>query len=97
MNKFIKHEFDKQFIEDLRKEYKYFIRTNDNFLSNWDMLKIKKHLQIILCKDKQEVYKILERLTNDKSFSYVNWNLLDYKTLCRTIKNKSFSLRNDFN
>ena len=56
----------------------------------------KKHLQIILCKDKQEVYKILERLINDKSFSYVNWNLLDYQTLCRTIKNKSFSLRNDF-
>ena len=56
----------------------------------------KKHLQIILCKDKQEVYDILERLKNDKTFSYVNWNLLDYPTLCRTIRNKSFSLRNDF-
>ena len=96
MNSFIKHEFDKQFIEDLRKEYKYFIRANDNFLSNWGYAESKKHLQIILCKDKQEVYKILDRLNNDKSFSYVNWNLLDYPTLCRTIRNKSFSLRNDF-
>lgn len=96
MNSFIKHEFDKQFIEYLRKEYKYFIRANDNFLSNWGYAESKKHLQIILCKDYDELTNILERLNNDKSFSYVNWNLLEYPILCRTIKNKSFSLRNDF-
>ena len=96
MNSFIKHEFDKQFIEDLRKEYKYFIRANDNFLSEWGYAKNKKHIQIILCKDYDELTKILDRLKNDKSFSYVNWNLLDYQALCRIIKNKSFSLRNDF-
>ena len=96
MNSFIKHEFDKQFIEDLKKEYKYFIRANDNFLSSWGYAENKKHLQIILCKDYDELTNILDRLNNDKSFSYVNWNLLNYQTLCRTVKNKSFSLRNDF-
>lgn len=96
MNSFIKHEFDKQFIEDLKKEYKYFIRANDNFLSKWGYAGNKTHIQIILCKDYDELTNILERLKNDKSFSYVNWNLLEYSILCRTIKNKSFSLRNDF-
>ena len=96
MNSFIKHEFDKQFIEDLKKEYKYFIRANDNFLSEWGYAKNKKHIQIILCRDNDELNNILKRLRNDKSFNYVTWNLLDYQTLSRTIRNKSFSLRNDF-
>ena len=96
MNKFIKHEFDKQFIEDLKKEYKYFVRANDIFLSKWGYAENKTHVQIILCRDDEEVVEILKRLTNDKSFSYINWNLLEYQTLCRTIRNKSFSLRNDF-
>lgn len=41
MNKFIKHEFDKQFIEDLRKEYKYFVYAKDNFYPIGVVLKIK--------------------------------------------------------
>ena len=96
MNKFIKHEFDKQFIENLRDEYKYFVYARDNFLSKWGCAENKTHVQIILCRDDEETVDILKRLTNDKTFSYVNWHILDYPTLCKTVKNKSFSIRNDF-
>ena len=96
MNKFIKYEFDKQFIEDLRKEYKYFVRANDVFLSGWGCAENKTHVQIILCRDKKDLFKVLDRLKNDRSFKYLGWNLLEYPILCRTVKDKSFSIRNDF-
>lgn len=76
--------------------YKYIIKAKDNFLSGWGSSANKTHVQLILCRTSEELELILEDLRSDKSFSYVNWSLLEYKNIYNYTYNKTYTIRNDW-
>lgn len=76
--------------------YKYIVKAQDNFLSGWG-LGASKHLQLIACKDINELETIKRDLYNDKSMSYVNWWFInDINAIRNAARNKSFTIRNDW-
>lgn len=88
---------NKKDIEDIKKlGYKYIIKASDKSLSGWGNSANKTHVQLILCRTSEELELILEDLRSDKSFSYVNWNLLDYKNIYNYVYNKTYTIRNDW-
>ena len=69
--------------------YKYIVKAQDKFM--------KKHIQLIACKTPQERETILQDLRNDKTFNYVNWySIQDRKSIYNTIRNKTYTIRNDW-
>lgn len=74
--------------------YKFFVKANDKFMPGWGLAKDKTHIQIVLCKNIDDVNKMMNYFKNDNSFNYANFGYLDYKTLYNCIRNKSFSIRN---
>lgn len=76
--------------------YCYIIKAQDKFLSGWGNAENKKHVQLIACKTPQERETILQDLYNDKTFNYVNWYSIHDKNVYNTIRNKSYSIRNDW-
>lgn len=94
---YIENDVNKKDIEDIKKlGYKYIIKANDKFLSGWGNSRYKTYVQIILCRTSEELDIILNDLRNDKDFSYVNWNYLEYKNVYNYIYKKSFTIRNDW-
>ena len=88
---------NKKDIEDLKKlGYKYIIKAKDNFLSGWGNSANKTHIQLILCKTSKELELIIEDLKSDKSFSYVTWDLLEYKNIYNYTYKKTFTIRNEW-
>ena len=88
---------NKKDIEEFKKlGYKYIIKAKDKFLSDWGDSANKTHLQIILCRTIKELELILKDLRNDKSFSYVTWNYLEYKYIYNYTYKKSYTIRNDW-
>lgn len=84
-------------VEELKENgYKYIIKAQDKFLSGWGGAENKKHVQIIACRTIEEKDKILRDLHNDNTMSYVNWHLLDKKNIYNFIRNKSYTIRNDW-
>lgn len=63
--------------------YKYIVKAQDKFLSGWG-LGAEKHLQLIACKDINELDIIKRDLYNDK------------KAIINATRNKSFTIRNDW-
>lgn len=77
--------------------YKYIIKAKDNFLSGWGCSARGGHIQLIACKTIEERDIILKDLYNDNSMSYVNWYVItDRKGIYATIRNKSYTIRNDW-
>ena len=84
---------------ELLKEngYNYIIKACDKSLSGWGGAKNTKHLQLIACKDSDELNAILESIRNDKSFNYIDWNRIEnYTRIYNWTRNKSWTLRNDW-
>ena len=89
------NEINKQDIEELKNlGYKYYVKAKDNLLSGWCQAENRKHIQIILCKNMEDVYKIIYYFNKDKTFSYVNYNYLEYKNIYNCTHGKSFTIRN---
>lgn len=77
--------------------YHYIVKAQDDFLSGWGCAKNKKHIHLIACKTPQEREIILQDLHNDKQMKYVNWySINDRKSIYNTIRNKSYTIRNDW-
>lgn len=77
--------------------YKYIIKACDKFLSGWGGAGNKKHVQLIACKTDEELYRIKNRLYEDKSFNYIDWNIIDnYNSIYNWVRNKSYTIRNDW-
>ena len=77
--------------------YKYIVKSQDKFLSGWGKSENKKHIQLIACKTPVEREKILNDLYNDKTMNYVNWySITDRKGIYNTIRNKTYTIRNDW-
>ena len=96
-NIYLENEVNKKDIEEIKKlGYKYIIKAKDKFLSGWGNSANRAHVQIILCRTSEELNIILKDLRNDKSFSYITWNYLEYKNVYNYIYNKSFTIRNDW-
>lgn len=77
--------------------YKYIVKACDKLLSGWGNATNKKHIQLIACKTEEERYKIYKDLISDKSFNYVNWySITDKKNIYNIIRNKSYTIRNDW-
>ena len=77
--------------------YKYIIKACDKFLSGWGGAENKKHIQLIACKTDEELYRIKNRLYEDKSFNYIDWNIIDnYNSIYNWVRNKSYTIRNDW-
>ena len=75
--------------------YKYIVKAQDNFLSGWGH-GADTHLQLIACKDSNELAIIKRDLYNDKTMSYVNWRFINDKAIINATRNKSFTIRNDW-
>ena len=83
--------------ELIANDYKYIVKAQDKFLSGWGGAENKKHIQLIACKTAEEKQKILIDLYNDKTMGYVNWyTITDRKGIYNTIRNKSYTIRNDW-
>ena len=81
----------------INQGYKFIIKAQDKFLSNWGLSKNKKHLQLILCKNEKEKDIILKDLYQDNSFKYVNWYYInDLQGIYNTTRGKTWTLRNDW-
>ena len=77
--------------------YKYIVKAQDKFLSNWDYANNKKHVQLIACRDRDQLEKIKNDLYNDKTMSYINWCYInDTETIYNYTRNKTFTIRNDW-
>lgn len=77
--------------------YKYIVKACDKFLSGWGGADGTKHIQLIACRDSVEREIIYRDLLLDNSFSYVNWYRIDDKKgLYNCVRNKSFTIRNDW-
>ena len=86
----------KEIIEELKKQgYEYFVKANDNFLSGWGFGK-EKHVQISFCKNATEYYNGMQKMKQAGGLTYINWNFLTYENIRNVIRNKSYTLRNDF-
>ena len=100
MNKDIKitnETITKQDIEYFKKiGYKYFVKANDKFLSGWGQAENKIHVQIILCKNMEDVNKMIKYFSNSNDFNYINYNYLEYKAIYNCIYNKSFTILNEW-
>ena len=75
--------------------YKYIVKAQDNFLSGWGC-GAKKHLQLIACKDSNELDTIKRDLYNDNTMKYVNWWFINDKAIINATRNKSYTIRNDW-
>ena len=94
---YLTNEISKQDIDNFKKlGYKYFVKANDKFLSGWGLAESKKHIQIVLCKNFEDVNKMINYFNNDNSFNYVNYGYLEYKSIYTCIYNKSFTIRNSW-
>lgn len=96
-NIYLENEVNKKDIEDIKKlGYKYIIKAKDNFLSGWGNSANKTHIQIILCRTREELEIILRDLRSDKTLSHITWNYLEYSNLYNYIYKKSYTIRNDW-
>lgn len=78
--------------------YKYIVKVKDKFLSGWGLSQNKAHIQLIACKNVDHLEKVLKRVKSDSTFSNVNWWFIeDKKAINNTIRNKTYTIRNDFN
>ena len=76
---------------------KYIVKAQDKFLSGWGYPTNKKHVQLIACKDIDQLEKIKHDLYNDKTMNYVNWCYInDMQTIYNYTRNKSYTIRNDW-
>lgn len=92
---YIYNSLIKEEIEEYKNlGYKFFVKANDKFMTGWGLAKDKNHIQIVLCKNMDDVNKMMNYFKNDSSYNYVNFGYLDYKTLYNCTYNKSFSIRN---
>ena len=57
--------------------YKYIVKAQDKFLSGWGCSTNKKHVQLIACRDIDQLEKIKHDLYNDKTMTYVKDPLSD--------------------
>lgn len=81
----------------INQGYKFVIKAQDKFFSNWGLSENKKHLQLILCKTEKEKDLILKDLYNDSTFIYVNWYYInDLQEIYNTTSGKTWTLRNDW-
>lgn len=77
--------------------YKFVIKAQDIFLSDWGKSERKKHLQLILCKTENEKDIILKDLYCDDTFVHINWYYInDLQGIYNTTHGKSWTLRNDW-
>lgn len=77
--------------------YKYIVKAQDKFLSGWGYSTDKKHVQLIACRDMDQLEKIKHDLYNDKTMSYINWCYInDMQTIYNYTRNKTFTIRNDW-
>ncbi len=81
----------------INQGYKFVIKAQDKFLSNWGLSENKKHLQLILCKTEEEKNIILKDLYQDNNFKYVNWYYInDLQGIYNTTRGKTWTLRNNW-
>lgn len=88
-------------IENVRKlkelGYTYIAKAQDKFLSGWGYAENKKHIQLIACKDYEELQLVLRDLQTDNSMNYVNWCYLSNENMIRGyVRGKSYTIRNDW-
>ena len=77
--------------------YKYIVKAQDKFLSGWGYANNKKHVQLIACRDIEQLEKIKRDLYNDSTMNYVNWCYInDMQTIYNYARNKTFTIRNDW-
>lgn len=81
----------------INQGYKFVIKAQDKFLSNWGLSENKKHLQLILCKNEKEKDIILKDLYQDNNFKYINWYYInDLQSIYNTTRGKTWTLRNNW-
>lgn len=81
----------------IKQDYKFVIKAQDKFLSDWGLSENKNHLQLILCKTENEKDLILKDLYNDSTFTYVNWYYInDLQAIYNATRGKTWTLRNDW-
>ena len=76
--------------------YKYIVKAQDKFLSDWGNSENKKHVQLIACQTYDELETIKRDLYNDNTMSYINWWLINDKAIINATRNKSYTIRNDW-
>lgn len=77
--------------------YKYIVKAQDKFLSGWGCANNKKHVQLIACRDMDQLERIKHDLYNDKTMNYVNWCYInDMQTIYNYTRNKTYTIRNDW-
>ena len=77
--------------------YKYIVKAKDKFLSGWGKSGTNGHVQLIACRNMDQLEKIKHDLYNDKTMSYINWCYInDIQTIYNYTRNKSFTIRNDW-
>ena len=92
-------DFNINDLENLEKNgYNFIVKAKDNFLSNWGESENKAHVQLIALQTYDEVCKLVNyMLTHKNEFSYVNYyKITDEKLIKSTIRNKTYTLRNDW-
>jgi hypothetical protein len=78
--------------------YKYIIKANDKFLSGWGQSTNRKHIQLIACKTEEEKDHIIEDLTKDNAFNYINWYYIPNENdkIIKLSYRYSYTIRNDW-
>ena len=94
---FANEELTKNLKLAINQGYKFVIKAEDKFLSNWGLSENKKHLQLILCKTEEEKDIILKDLYQDNNFKYINWYYInDLQSIYNTTRGKTWTLRNNW-
>ena len=94
---FAHEELTKNLKLAINKGYKFVIKAQDKFLSDWGLSENKKHLQLILCKTEEEKNIILKDLYQDNSFKYINWYYInELQGIYNTTRGKTWTLRNNW-
>lgn len=87
----------KEFYNEIKAKYKYFVTAKDLFLTGWGEAKNKSSYQVIFCTDNVELSKVLQNIKNRNDFSCINWNYTSNKQALYNYKNKYITtFRNDF-
>ena len=79
--------------------YKYIVKATDKWLSGWSgtVTENKKHIQLIVAYNVDELNKILADVKSDNTFNYIDWNYINnYSNIYGWTRGKSYTVRNDW-
>lgn len=88
----------KENIEKLKEMgYKYIVKANDKFLGGSFSPYGKKHVQLIACETSEQKRAIIDTLSKDNTYNYINWERIEnYDKIYAYTRGKTYSIRNDY-